>query len=78
MRNYTKYNEAVWRQEPFTFLPYDDHILPHQHNGHPAYQNAYNEGRLYLAGSETATQFPGYMEGAVRSAYDVADRIAAR
>ncbi|MEM7572631.1 MAG: NAD(P)/FAD-dependent oxidoreductase [Bacteroidota bacterium] len=65
------YEEKVWRQEPYTFYDYDGYVLPHQHNGHAVYQQAYLEGRLFIAGSETAQQFPGYMEGAVRSAQAV-------
>ncbi len=65
---YLAYEEGVWRQEPFTFAPYASHILPHQHNGHPVFRQPYLEGRLLLAGSETADEYPGYMDGAVRSA----------
>ena len=65
------YEEKVWRQEPYTFREYTGYILPHQNNGHAAYQQSYFNGRLFIAGSETAQQFPGYMEGAVRSAQAV-------
>ena len=70
---YLAYEEAVWRQEPLTFAPNDGHVLPHQHNGHPAFRAPRWGGQLLIAGSETAGQFPGYMDGAVRSA----DRVAA-
>jgi monoamine oxidase len=66
-RNFLTYEETVWRHEPYTFASYDTHVLPHQHGGHAVYQQPYLDGRLYLAGSETATAFPGYMDGAVRS-----------
>lgn len=65
---YTSYEESVWRKEAFTFAPYQSHVLPHQNNGHPIYQHAYLDGKFFIAGAETAAQFPGYMDGAVRSA----------
>lgn len=66
--NYTSYEEAVWPAESFTYAPYEHPVLPHQNNGHAMYRTPYWDGRLFLAGSETADAFPGYMEGAVRSA----------
>jgi monoamine oxidase len=65
---FTSYEEAVWAKEPFTYAPYERTIIPHQNNGHEMYRKPYWNGRLFLAGSETANAFPGYMEGAVRSA----------
>lgn len=74
-RDFVTYKETVWRNEPYTFAPYSNHILPHQNNGHSVYQKAYLDGKLFVAGSETATQFPGYMEGAIRSAKWVCDNL---
>ncbi|MCI4651684.1 NAD(P)/FAD-dependent oxidoreductase [Phaeodactylibacter sp.] len=65
---YASYEETVWAKEPFTYAPYKDQVLPHQNNGQEMYRKPYWNGRLFLAGSETANAFPGYMEGAVRSA----------
>lgn len=65
---YTAYEEGVWRHEAMTFTPYAGHVLPHQHNGHAIFREAYLDGRLLLAGAETAEQYAGYMDGAVRSA----------
>ncbi|WP_020566777.1 flavin monoamine oxidase family protein [Neolewinella persica] len=70
--DYLAYEEGVWRQEPYTFVPYASHVLPHQHNGHPIFRDTYLDGRLLLAGSETAVVYPGYMDGAVRSGKRVA------
>ncbi|MFT5997699.1 MAG: monoamine oxidase [Neolewinella sp.] len=70
--DYLAYEEGVWQQEVFTFTPYDSHVLPHQNNGHPIFRETYLDGRLLLAGSETAVVYPGYMDGAVRSARRVA------
>lgn len=74
-RDYLKYEEAVWRSEPFTYSPYSSPILPHQNNGHPVFQQAFMDGMFYVAGAETASVFPGYMEGAVRSAEAVYQSI---
>ena len=66
--HFSVYKETVWQTEPLTYAPYEQQPLPHQNNGHGDYRKAYWNGRLFLAGSETADAFPGYMEGAVRSA----------
>ena len=67
-RDFLTYEETVWRNEKFTFSDYESHILPHQNNGHPIFRQAFLDGKLWIAGSETADKFPGYMDGAVRSA----------
>ena len=54
--------------DPFTYVPCKRAVFPHQNNEHAMYRKPYWNGRLFLAGSETANAFPGYMEGAVRSA----------
>lgn len=75
IEQYTDYEEAVWRTEAFTYAPYEGHLFPHQNNGHPLYQASYLDDKLFIAGAETAAQFPGYMEGAVRSAQHVFTKI---
>ena len=66
--SYTSYQEVVWAKEAHTFAPYQTPLMPHQNNGHQLYQKPYLDGKLFVAGSETASLYPGYMEGAVRSA----------
>ncbi|MEM6346112.1 MAG: NAD(P)/FAD-dependent oxidoreductase [Bacteroidota bacterium] len=68
VHNYLQYEEAVWREEKYTFVPYQSDMLPHLHNGHEVFRKAYWDGKLYISGSETAADFPGYMDGAVQSA----------
>lgn len=68
VEQFSSYEELVWRKEPFTYAEYGAHVLPHQYNGHAVYRQAYLNGKLFIAGSETAAQFPGYMDGAVGSA----------
>ncbi len=78
VENYLSYEEAVWRNEELTFAPYEEHVLPHQHNGHSIYQSPIWNGKLYIAGTETADTFPGYMDGAVSSAQSVTKAIQAQ
>ncbi|MEO1438414.1 MAG: NAD(P)/FAD-dependent oxidoreductase [Bacteroidota bacterium] len=72
---FTEYEEAVWRNESFTFAEYHRPVLPHQNNGHPIYQQAYLDGKFFIAGAETAGQFPGYMDGAIRSAQQIFNHL---
>lgn len=73
--NYSAYYEKVWREEPLTFYPYEQLIMGHQNNGHALYKNKYLDGKLYISGSETATQNPGYMDGAVYAAQNIASEF---
>lgn len=73
--SYLTYNELVWAEEPFTFCDYTSQLIPHQNNGHPYFKETYLEDHFLLAGAETATSHPGYMDGAVESARRVAGRV---
>ncbi|MGC6429603.1 MAG: flavin monoamine oxidase family protein [Jejuia sp.] len=75
---YLEYEEKVWRLDPLTHSDYHDHVIPHQNNGHRLYQETYLNSKLFIAGAETSTEFPGYMEGAVRSAYNIFKRLDIR
>lgn len=72
---FTDYHECVWAGEPYTFVAYDAHVLPHQHNGNPLYRNTWLDGKLLISGSETAKSFPGYMDGAIESARWVYEQL---
>lgn len=67
----TGYYDKIWNQP--TLLA-GQQIFPRAHfnNGHPALQASYFEGKLFFAGSETARQHPGYMEGAIDAAREAA------
>ncbi|WP_462250510.1 flavin monoamine oxidase family protein [Ekhidna sp.] len=67
-KDYISYEEKVWRNDPLTYSSYSHDIYPHQNNGDPIYLEPILDGRFFIAGSETSSQFPGYMEGAVQSA----------
>ncbi|WP_299208519.1 NAD(P)/FAD-dependent oxidoreductase [uncultured Dokdonia sp.] len=73
--NYLSYKETVWKEEAFTFTPYENFVFPHQNNGQAIYQELFYNDRFYVAGSETASQFGGYMEGAVQSAQKCFEHI---
>ncbi|MEL6924742.1 MAG: NAD(P)/FAD-dependent oxidoreductase [Bacteroidota bacterium] len=72
---YVSYLECVWREERYTFADYERAVLPHQNNGRPALRTSSMDGRLLMAGAETASQFPGYMDGAVESAHKVVRQV---
>ncbi len=67
----TAYFDKVWTDE---FILDDKQVIqrPHQNNGHPLLQQSYMGGKLLFAATETATEFPGYMEGAVIAAQSIA------
>ena len=72
---YLAYHEKVWREEPLAFFPYEDLVMAHQNNGDPLYQKSYMNDKLFFASSETATENPGYMDGAIVAAQTVSSRI---
>lgn len=76
--HFLSYEELVWKNEHYTSADYTAPILPHQNNGHPLYKNSYLEDRLYFGGAETNASFPGYMEGAVRSAEEIYQKLKTR
>ena len=61
------YFDKVWSDE---YISGGNQIIhrPHQNNGHPLLQQNYMSGKLLISGTETATEFSGYMEGAIISA----------
>ncbi len=72
----TAYFDKVWNDEfVLSGSPYFNR--PHQNNGHPLLQQSYLNGKLFLGGTETATESPGYMEGAVISSRRLASVLCA-
>lgn len=72
---YTNYKECIWNYEENTYVPSDTILLPHQNNGNPIFNNTYFGNKLYISSSESALEFPGYMEGAVYSANTIVEKI---
>lgn len=73
--SYRSYQEMVWKDDPYSFSKYDHNIIPHQNNGNPLLQKPHWNNRLFISGSETATSFPGYMDGAIESAQRTVHQI---
>ncbi len=78
VKDYLTYEETVWRKEPYTFTPYESHLLPHQNNGNPVFRKACLGGQFFVAGSETAESHPGYMDGAISSANFVYEELKSK
>ncbi len=49
--------------------------VSHQNNGHSLLQSGYMNNKLFFAATETATELPGYMEGAVVAAKAIAEKL---
>ncbi|MEW7292258.1 flavin monoamine oxidase family protein [Aquimarina sp. 2304DJ70-9] len=73
--DYLEYEELVWKNEQYTTIPTDHFIFPHQNNGHSVYQQGFFNNSLFIGGTETAVQFGGYMEGAVKSAQSIYQKL---
>jgi len=74
--DFTSYHETVWAKEKHTKSAEQiGFMYPHQNNGHPLFRESYYDNRLFFAGTETANQYPGYMEGAVIAAETTANVI---
>jgi monoamine oxidase len=72
--NYTAYLDKIWTDK--YIMPEDPlTLLPHQNNGHSLLQKAYLNGKFFLAGTETATTYGGYMEGAIATSQNTAERV---
>lgn len=65
--NFMAYEETLWMHQPHTTMPTHRYLQPHQNNGHAVFQEPLFDGRMFISGTETATQFGGYMEGAIRA-----------
>src|SRR5207244_8282534 len=71
-----RYVERDWMAEEFTRGCYGAHFAP---GVWTSYGEAWRApaGRIHWAGAECASQWNGYMEGAVRSGEATADAVAA-
>ncbi|MAW93627.1 MULTISPECIES: FAD-dependent oxidoreductase [unclassified Leeuwenhoekiella] len=73
--DYVDYKECIWSRENLTYTDSETPLFPHQNNGAPIFRDSFFEDRLLICGAETASEFPGYMDGAVSSANRVASKI---
>ena len=74
---FVDYEECIWSKEEHTFEESESSLYPHQNNGNPIFSKSFFDDRLLISGSETAPEFPGYMDGAVYSANVAAKKITA-
>lgn len=74
-REFVSYEEKVWNEEPLVVYPNSKFLSPHENNGNPIYQETLWGGQLYIAGTETASAYAGYMEGAVIRALEIVDSL---
>lgn len=72
--NSTTYYDKVW-DNPFVVSGNQIIHRPHQNNGHPVLQESYLNYKLYFAGTESARESSGYMEGAIVAAKRVFNLI---
>jgi monoamine oxidase len=72
---FIQYTDYVWCNNWVGCGEEQNHLLPHQNNGHYLYTNSYMNERLFWAGTETAQQFGGYMDGAVEAGLRAARAI---
>lgn len=72
--NALQYSDKIWTDE---FILGNNEIVsfPHQYNGHPLLQDSYMNGKLFFSATESSLHYPGYMEGAVRSAINIYDKL---
>lgn len=75
IEDYTDYKECVWREENYTFEASDAFLFPHQNNGNPIFRESFYDDRLLISSSETASEFAGYMDGAVQIGNYIAEKI---
>lgn len=72
---YTSYEECVWSKEEHTFETASVFLSPHHNNGNPIYNKTLFDDKLLISSTESASNFPGYMEGAVHQAKIISEKI---
>ncbi|MEO5789066.1 NAD(P)/FAD-dependent oxidoreductase [Gelidibacter sp.] len=75
--DFIDYKECVWSREINTFEYSHNELYPHQNNGNPIFRHSFFEGKLLISSSESASEYPGYMEGAVYAGNITAEKIIA-
>jgi len=73
--DFLDYEECVWSREEHTFTASNNDLFPHQNNGNSIFGKDYMDGRLLISSSEAASEFPGYMDGAVLIANTIVRKI---
>jgi len=74
-KEYISYHDTIWAEEVFTSVLNSGYMAPHQNNGHPALSESLMNGKLIIAGSETASRYAGYMDGAISAGQRAASEV---
>lgn len=69
IQDHVSYEECAWKNEAFTNSLPEIELAPHQNNGNKILRGNFHDQSLFIAGSETSAVLPGYLEGAINSAY---------
>ena len=64
-----------WRREPWTSPPMERRLDDYRTYGHSVYQRPSWDGRLHWSSTETATDSPGHIEGALAAAERTVEAI---
>lgn len=73
-RNPAQYFEANWNSEEWTTGAFTSYMTPGAWTGYgPAWREPV--GRIFWAGTEVATRWPGYFDGAIRAGEDAAGKV---
>lgn len=73
-KNPLSYSDKLWNDE-FVSNGGSSSLVPHQNNGHLIFHESYFNERLFFSGTETSSEFPGYMEGAIIAANNTFGQI---
>jgi monoamine oxidase len=74
-KEFTSYEECLWGEEENTFEASEVFLGPHENNGNPIFNTPIFDGKVLISSTESASEFPGYMEGAVRTAQLIAEKL---
>ena len=73
--NYLTYEEKIWPLDKNTSIPQPANLTIRPSYGNPLFEDSYMENKLFISGTETASCYGGYMEGAVFSARQLAEKL---
>ncbi|MEU8528120.1 MULTISPECIES: flavin monoamine oxidase family protein [Streptomyces] len=69
------YTEKIWTQDPYARGGYEAYATPGGWSAHGEHGWREPTGPLHWAGTETASEWNGYIDGAVSSGYRAADEV---
>ncbi|MFP2997135.1 FAD-dependent oxidoreductase [Spongiivirga sp. MCCC 1A20706] len=73
--NYVTYDEKDWSSDRHTSCETIKSVYLSPEYGNPVFQKRYMNDRLVFSGSETATEFGGYMDGAIMRGQQVVEQF---